>query len=568
MSLRASPAPRSECRGSRRPSVANPWIEQRVDHVDRQVDHDVDEREQQNHGLYRRIVARQHCVDCQPAETRDRENAFGDDNAADQERNTEPDHGDDRNRRIAQRVAEQHLAFALSLRSRRTDVVLGQHFKHAGAGHSRNQRNKNDRQRQRGQNQPSQPAAQPFRNPLIALYGQPAQPDREQVDQEIADDEGRHRKPEHRKAHYNAIDPRAVPVRRQHAERNGHQNCQQHRDQGQRKRRLDALADQRGDGLLEEEALAEIAAQHLAGPDEELLHHRPVEAELAAVLRHLFGGGAIAGDSATTEQVAKIRGQLGLDRPMVEQFFIWSSKVLSGDFGESFFFKKTVASLIGERIEPTLSLALITMLLAVLVAVPLGVLAAHRHGSWIDRIVMGFSVLGFSMPSFVIGYLLIYLFAVWLGWLPVQGYQRISEGLGGWLRGLVLPSLTLSIIFVALIARMTRTSMLEVLSEDYIRTARAKGQSERKVLFRHALRNAAVPIVTVIGLGVALLIGGVVVTESVFTIPGLGRLTVDAVLARDYPTIQAVILLFSFVYVMINLAVDMLYTVLDPRIRY
>ena len=276
----------------------------------------------------------------------------------------------------------------------------------------------------------------------------------------------------------------------------------------------------------------------------------------------------IAGDNATTEQVAQIRTQLGLDRPMVEQFFIWSGKVLRGDLGESFFFKKTVASLIGERIEPTLSLALFTMVLAVLIAVPLGVLAAHRQGSWIDRIVMGFSVLGFSMPSFVVAYLLIYLFAVWLNWLPVQGYQRIAEGLGGWVRGLVLPSLTLSVIFVALIARMTRTSRLEVLSEDYIRTARAKGQSERKVLFRHALRNAAVPIVTVIGLAVALLIGGVIVTESVFTIPGLGRLTVDAVLARDYPTIQAVILLFSFVYVMINLTVDMMYTLLDPRIRY
>jgi peptide/nickel transport system permease protein len=276
----------------------------------------------------------------------------------------------------------------------------------------------------------------------------------------------------------------------------------------------------------------------------------------------------IAGDNATTEQVAQIRSQLGLDRPMIEQFVIWSGKVLRGDLGESFFFKKTVASLIGERIEPTLSLALFTMVLAVLIAVPLGVLAAHRQGSWIDRIVMGFSVLGFSMPSFVVAYLLIYLFAVWLNWLPVQGYQRIAEGLGGWVRGLVLPSLTLSVIFVALIARMTRTSMLEVLSEDYIRTARAKGQSERKVLFRHALRNAAVPIVTVIGLAVALLIGGVIVTESVFTIPGLGRLTVDAVLARDYPTIQAVILLFSFVYVMINLTVDMMYTLLDPRIRY
>jgi peptide/nickel transport system permease protein len=276
----------------------------------------------------------------------------------------------------------------------------------------------------------------------------------------------------------------------------------------------------------------------------------------------------IAGDNATTEQVAQIRSQLGLDRPLIEQFFIWSANVLSGDFGESFFFKKTVAALIGERIEPTLSLAFFTILIAVLVAVPLGVLAAHRHGSWIDRIVMGFSVLGFSVPVFVIGYLLIYLFAIYLNWLPVQGYQRIGEGLGGWVERLILPSMTLSVIYVALIARMTRTSVLEVLSEDYIRTARAKGQIERKVLFRHALRNAAVPIVTVIGLGIALLIGGVVVTESVFTIPGLGRLTVDAVLARDYPTIQAVILLFSFVYVMINLAVDMLYTILDPRIRY
>jgi peptide/nickel transport system permease protein len=271
----------------------------------------------------------------------------------------------------------------------------------------------------------------------------------------------------------------------------------------------------------------------------------------------------IAGDNASAEQVASIRAQLGLDRPMVEQFFIWCGKVMSGDLGESFFFKKTVAALIGERIEPTLSLAFFTILIAVLVAVPLGVLAAHRHGSWIDRVVMGFSV-----PVFVIGYLLIYLFAIWLNWLPVQGYQRISEGVGGWAERLILPSLTLSVIYVALIARMTRTSLLEVLSEDYIRTARAKGQTERKVLFRHALRNAAVPIVTVIGLGVALLIGGVVVTESVFTIPGLGRLTVDAVLARDYPTIQAVILLFSFVYVMINLSVDMIYTILDPRIRY
>ena len=224
--------------------------------------------------------------------------------------------------------------------------------------------------------------------------------------------------------------------------------------------------------------------------------------------------------------------------------------------------------LIADRIEPTLSLALFTILIAILVAVPLGVLAAYRHGTWIDRVVMGFSVLGFSVPVFVIGYMLIYVFAIELNWLPVQGYQRLALGVGGWAQRLILPSLTLSVIYVALIARITRTSVLEVMNEDYIRSARAKGQTEGKVLVRHALANAAVPIVTVIGLGIALLIGGVVVTESVFTIPGLGRLTVDAVLARDYPTIQAVILLFSLVYVLINLMVDLAYTYFDPRIRY
>ncbi len=276
----------------------------------------------------------------------------------------------------------------------------------------------------------------------------------------------------------------------------------------------------------------------------------------------------IAGDNANAQQVADIRAKLGLDEPIITQFFIWMSKILQGDFGESFFFKKTVADLISDRVEATLSLSFFTIVLAISIAVPLGVLAAAKHGSWIDRIVMGFSVLGFSVPVFVVGYLLIYVFAIYLNWLPVQGYQRIGLGVGGWFQRLILPSLTLSVVYVALIARMTRTSMLEVLSEDYVRTARAKGQIERKVLFRHALRNAAVPIVTVIGLGIALLIGGVVVTESVYTIPGLGRLTVDAVLARDFPVIQAVILLFSFVYVIVNLLVDIIYTILDPRIRY
>ena len=276
----------------------------------------------------------------------------------------------------------------------------------------------------------------------------------------------------------------------------------------------------------------------------------------------------IAGDNANAEQVAEIRKRLGLDQPILTQFVIWIKKLGQGDMGESFFFKKQVVELIADRLEPTLSLAVLTIFIAAMIAIPLGVFAAYRQGSWLDRIVMGFSVLGFSVPVFVIGYLLIYVFAIQLNWFPVQGYQRLSQGFGGWLQRLILPAVTLSVIYIALIARMTRTSVLEVMNEDYIRTARAKGQTEFKVLVRHALANAAVPIVTVVGLGIALLIGGVVVTESVYTIPGLGRLTVDAVLARDYPTIQAVILLFSLVYVVINLAVDLTYTIFDPRIRY
>lgn len=276
----------------------------------------------------------------------------------------------------------------------------------------------------------------------------------------------------------------------------------------------------------------------------------------------------IAGDYANDAQIAEIRTKLGLDKPLPVQFMVWLGNMFQGDFGESFFYKKQVGELIAARLEPTLSLSLLTIILTVCIAVPLGTLAAYRQGSWLDRGIMGFSVLGFSLPVFVIGYMLIYLFSIKLGWLPVQGYQRISDGVGGWLLRLILPSVALSVIFVAFIARMTRTSVLEVLGEDYIRTARAKGQTETRVLMRHAVRNAAVPIVTVIGLSFAILIGGVVVTESVFNLPGLGLLTVEAVLARDFPTIQAVILLFSFIYVLINLLIDVSYTVLDPRIRY
>jgi peptide/nickel transport system permease protein len=196
------------------------------------------------------------------------------------------------------------------------------------------------------------------------------------------------------------------------------------------------------------------------------------------------------------------------------------------------------------------------------------VLAAWRFGGWLDRALMGFSVLGFSVPVFVLAYLLIWLFSLKLGWLPAQGYVRIAEDFPLFLKHLILPSLTLSVVYIALIARVTRASVLEALGEDYIRTARAKGLSELRVLVRHALANAAVPIATVIGIGIAILIGGVVVTESVCAIPGLGRLTVDAVLARDFPTIQGVILFFSFVYVAVNLLIDVSYAFLDPRIRY
>lgn len=276
----------------------------------------------------------------------------------------------------------------------------------------------------------------------------------------------------------------------------------------------------------------------------------------------------IAGNMATNEDIARIRTELGLDRSFFAQFWIWAQGLLTGDLGQSFFFKKEVTALIAERVGATLSLALLTIVITVIVAVPLGTLAAWKHGGWLDRALMGFSVLGFSIPVFVIGYLLVYFFSLKFDWFPVQGYKPLSDGLGEWLKHLLLPAITLSIVYVALIARVTRASVAEALTEDYVRTARAKGLPESRVLVKHALANAAVPIVTVIGIGIALLIGGVVVTESVFSIPGLGTLTVDAVLARDFPVIQGVILFFSFLYVMVNLLVDVSYLFLDPRIRY
>jgi peptide/nickel transport system permease protein len=276
----------------------------------------------------------------------------------------------------------------------------------------------------------------------------------------------------------------------------------------------------------------------------------------------------IAGDQATPADVDRIRASLGLDRPFIVRFGEWVWHVLNGDLGQSIFTNLPVTHMIAQRIEPTLSLMVLTLILSIAIAVPAGVLAAWKHGTWIDRLVMIMAVAGFSVPVFVVGYVLAYTFALQLDVLPVQGYSPIANGVGPWLRGLVLPAVTLGSAFIALIARITRATMLEVLNQDYVRTAKSKGVDQHAILFVHALKNAAVPIVTIIGLGVAGLIGGAVVTESVFAIPGVGRLVVDAILRRDYPVIQGVVLMFSFVYVLVNLGVDLLYTVFDPRIRY
>jgi peptide/nickel transport system permease protein len=276
----------------------------------------------------------------------------------------------------------------------------------------------------------------------------------------------------------------------------------------------------------------------------------------------------IAGDQATPADVERIRQSLGLDRPFLIRFGEWVWQILHGDLGTSIFTNLPVTTMMAQRFEPTLSLMVVTMCFAVAVAVPIGVLAAWKAGTWIDRAIMAFAIFGFSVPVFVIAYLLAFVFALKLEWLPVQGYTSLSEGVWPWFENLILPAIALGCIYIALIARVTRAAMLEVLQQDYIRTARAKGIGQQGILFVHALKNASVPIVTVIGIGVALLIGGAVVTESVFAIPGLGRLTVDAILRRDYPLIQGIVLLFSFIYVLVNLLVDLSYTLLDPRIRY
>jgi peptide/nickel transport system permease protein len=288
-------------------------------------------------------------------------------------------------------------------------------------------------------------------------------------------------------------------------------------------------------------------------------------------LLHLTPGdpaAVIAGDDASPAEIDGVRRKLGLDRPVWEQFGIYIWSLMRGDLGTSIFSNLPVTTLVKQRLEPSVVLALSTLVVAVVFAIPMGVIAAWKARTAIDRIVMGFSVIGFAMPVFLIGYLLIYIFAIELRWLPVQGYRPLAQGIGQTARSIVLPAFALGMVYMALIARITRASMLEVLSEDYIRTAHAKGVATSAVLLRHALKNAAVPIVTVIGIGLALLISGVVITETVFNIPGLGRLTVDAVLKRDYPIVQGLILVFAAAKVLVNLIIDISYAFLDPRIRY
>jgi peptide/nickel transport system permease protein len=276
----------------------------------------------------------------------------------------------------------------------------------------------------------------------------------------------------------------------------------------------------------------------------------------------------IAGEHATAEDVARIRANLGLDEPFLLRFGVWIASIVQFDMGTSLLTNMPVSQMIGQRIGPTLSLMVPTLLLAVCIAVPLGVVAAWRAGTRVDHLITVFAVLGFSVPVFVVGYALVWSFSLKLGWLPVQGYAPMEQGFSRWFRHLVLPTLTLSSAYIALITRITRTAVLEVLQQDYIRTAEAKGVGRRSILFIHALKNASVPIITVIGIGIALLIGGAVVTESVFAIPGLGRLTMESIMRRDYPVIQAIVLLFSISYVLVNLLIDILYTLVDPRIRY
>jgi peptide/nickel transport system permease protein len=289
------------------------------------------------------------------------------------------------------------------------------------------------------------------------------------------------------------------------------------------------------------------------------------------LLIHLIPGDPVAvmlGPDATPRQIAQVRSTYGLDLPLHLQLLIWYGRVLQGDLGESYFLGRTVLQAMLERLEPTMVLTVLALFVAVIIGIPAGVIAAaHPHSPW-DRLLMAVALLGVCIPSFWLALNFIYLFAVQLKWLPAMGYIPLSQGLGRTLRYMLLPAVSLGFNQSALIARIARSCMLEVMRQDYIRTARAKGLAERVVIYIHALRNAMIPTVTVIGITFAILIGGAVVTEVVFNIPGLGRLIISAILRRDYPVVQGCVLFLTMTYVLINLCVDVIYVFIDPRIKY
>lgn len=275
----------------------------------------------------------------------------------------------------------------------------------------------------------------------------------------------------------------------------------------------------------------------------------------------------ILGDEASPEQIQALREQLGLNQPIHIQYASWITDVMRGDLGTSYFMREPVSDAIFNHLKPTASLALFAIIISIIIAIPIGIAAANRQGTLTDQTMMGFALLGMSVPSFLLGLLLIILVGVKLGWLPVAGYQPLSAGLWNHLKYLILPAISLGSIQAALIARMTRTSMLEVLNMNYIKTARAKGVKDRIIVYKHALRNAFLPILTVIGQTFGTLVAGAVVTETIFNIPGIGQLIINSVERRDYSVIQGVVLFVTFSYVFINLFIDLLYGFIDPRVR-
>jgi peptide/nickel transport system permease protein len=296
-----------------------------------------------------------------------------------------------------------------------------------------------------------------------------------------------------------------------------------------------------------------------------------VVATVAFVLIHMAPGdpaSVIAGPDATADDIQKISHQLGLDRPLPVQLVGWYGRLLQGDLGRSIFLRKPVVEAILDRLEPTLLLTLAATFIAVLIGVPSGVISARYHNSATDQAFMTLALVGISIPNFLLGLLFVLFFGVWLGWFPVAGYSPVEYGWAQTLRSLVLPAFALGLVQSALIARIARSSMLDVLREQFITTGRAKGLAEQAVVYKHAFRNALVPTVTVIGISFAVLISGAVVVETVFNIPGLGRLIVSAVLRRDYPVIQGVVLCIAGVYMLVNLLVDLSYLIIDPRVKY